>query len=35
VFDGVVLHGNRHICVLLPLDAVLSAFDASDAAKPG
>jgi NifU-like protein involved in Fe-S cluster formation len=35
VFDGVVVHGNRHICVLLPLDAVLSAFDASDAAKPG
>jgi NifU-like protein involved in Fe-S cluster formation len=35
VFDGVLLHGNRHICVLLPLDAVLSAFDASHAAKPG
>ena len=34
VFDGVVPHSNRHACVLLPLDAVLSAFNASDAAKP-
>lgn len=35
VFDGVVPHGNRHGCVLLPLDAVLSAFDASEATEPG
>jgi len=35
VFDGVVEHGNRHACVLLPLDAALSALDASDAGKPG
>lgn len=35
VFDGVVPHGNRHACVLLPLDAVLSAFDASDPPEPG
>jgi NifU-like protein involved in Fe-S cluster formation len=34
VFDGVVPHGNRHACVLLPLDAVLAAFDASDTSKP-
>jgi len=34
-FDGVVPHANRHNCVLLPLDAVLAAFDASDARKPG
>ena len=34
VFDGVRPHGNRHTCVLLPLDAVLSAFDASESAKP-
>jgi NifU-like protein involved in Fe-S cluster formation len=34
VFDGVVPHNNRHICVLLPLDAVLAAFEDSDATKP-
>ncbi|HEX3809947.1 MAG TPA: iron-sulfur cluster assembly scaffold protein [Rhizomicrobium sp.] len=30
VFDGVVPHRNRHRCVLLPIDAVLAAFDESD-----
>ena len=29
VFDGVADHKNRHKCVLLPLEAVLAAFDAS------
>ncbi len=33
-FDGVTEHRNRHTCVLLPFDAVLAAFDASEAAKP-
>jgi nitrogen fixation protein NifU and related proteins len=28
-FDGVVEFRNRHRCVLLPIDAVLAAFDAS------
>lgn len=27
VFDGVVDHRNRHRCVLLPIEAVLSALD--------
>ncbi len=30
-FAGAVEHRNRHRCVLLPLDAVLSAFEESDA----
>lgn len=30
VFDGVADHRNRHTCVLLPLDAVLAAFDAAE-----
>ncbi len=33
-FDGVIAHRNRHACVLLPFEAVLAAFDASEAAKP-
>jgi NifU-like protein involved in Fe-S cluster formation len=33
-FDGVTEHRNRHACVLLPIDAVLAAFEASEAAKP-
>ena len=33
-FDGVTEHRNRHACVLLPFEAVLAAFDASEAAKP-
>jgi nitrogen fixation protein NifU and related proteins len=28
VFDGVAVHRNRHRCVLLPIEAVLVAFDA-------
>jgi NifU-like protein involved in Fe-S cluster formation len=35
VFEGVAPHGNRHACVLLPLDAVLAAFETSDTAEPG
>ena len=35
VFEGVAQHGNRHACVLLPLDAVLAAFETSEAAEPG
>lgn len=35
IFDGVRPHANRHTCVLLPLDAVLSAFDASESSEPG
>jgi NifU-like protein involved in Fe-S cluster formation len=34
-FDGVLGHRNRHACVLLPFDAILDAFDASEATKPG
>jgi len=34
-FDGVVPHRNRHACVLLPFDAVIAAFDASEPGKPG
>ena len=29
-FDGVAPHRNRHLCVLLPFDAVLAAFEAWD-----
>jgi nitrogen fixation NifU-like protein len=35
VFEGVTQHTNRHTCVLLPLDAVLSAFEASETSEPG
>jgi nitrogen fixation NifU-like protein len=34
-FHGVAGHRNRIACVLLPFDAVLAAFDASEAAEPG
>lgn len=34
-FDGIADHKSRHACVLLPFDAVLSAFDASEPAEPG
>lgn len=30
VFDGVAGHRNRHKCVLLPIEAVIAAFDASN-----
>ncbi|MBV9330276.1 MAG: iron-sulfur cluster assembly scaffold protein [Alphaproteobacteria bacterium] len=33
-FDGLSEHKSRHACVLLPFDAVLSAFDASESAEP-
>ena len=35
VFDGVAGHKSRHKCVLLPIEAVLSAFDASEFGEPG
>ena len=35
VFDGVAEHKNRHKCVLLPIEAVLEAFDASEFGEPG
>jgi NifU-like protein involved in Fe-S cluster formation len=35
VFDGVADHRNRHRCVLLPIEAVLAAFAASEAADKG
>ena len=34
IFDGVAEHKNRHRCVLLPIDAVLAAFEASESCKP-
>lgn len=34
-FDGVTAFRNRHTCVLLPIDAVLAAFDASEAKNLG
>jgi NifU-like protein involved in Fe-S cluster formation len=34
-FEGVVEHRNRRQCVLLPIDAVLKAFEASEDAEPG
>jgi NifU-like protein involved in Fe-S cluster formation len=30
VFEGAVEHRNRHRCVLLPIEAVLAAYDASE-----
>ena len=30
VFDGAIEFSNRHRCVLLPIEAVLAAFDASN-----
>jgi nitrogen fixation protein NifU and related proteins len=35
VFDGVAGHKSRHKCVLLPIEAVLAAFEASDLGEPG
>lgn len=35
VFDGVADHAGRHKCVLLPIEAVLLAFDASEFGEPG
>jgi nitrogen fixation NifU-like protein len=35
VFDGVADHKSRHKCVLLPIEAVLAAFDASEFGEPG
>jgi NifU-like protein involved in Fe-S cluster formation len=35
VFDGVAEHRNRHRCVLLPIEALLSALDASEVSKMG
>lgn len=34
-FEGVAGHRNRHRCVLLPIEAVLIAFDALDATSSG
>jgi len=34
-FEGVVEHRNRRQCVLLPIDAVLKAFENSEDAEPG
>lgn len=35
VFDGVAAHKGRHKCVLLPLEAAMTALSASKPAKPG
>jgi len=34
-FEGVVEHRNRRQCVLLPINAVLNAFEMSEDAEPG
>ena len=34
-FDGVAAHAGRHICVLLPLEAALEAFDVLEPPEPG
>jgi nitrogen fixation protein NifU and related proteins len=34
-FEGVVEHRNRRRCVLLPIEAVLDAFENSEATEPG
>jgi NifU-like protein involved in Fe-S cluster formation len=34
-FAGAVEHRNRHRCVLLPVEAVLNAFENSENAEPG
>jgi nitrogen fixation NifU-like protein len=34
-FDGVTDHPARHKCVLLPVEAVLNAFENSESRKPG
>jgi nitrogen fixation protein NifU and related proteins len=33
-FDAAAAYPNRHCCVLLPFEAVLAAFDASEAGEP-
>ncbi|MEI9886796.1 MAG: iron-sulfur cluster assembly scaffold protein [Rhizomicrobium sp.] len=35
VFDGVATVKSRHKCVLLPIEAVLAAFDASESGEAG
>jgi len=35
VFDGVAGHKGRHVCVMLPLKALLEALALSETAKPG
>lgn len=35
VFEGVVEHRNRRRCVLLPVEAVLNAFENSESTEPG
>ncbi|HEY2884131.1 MAG TPA: iron-sulfur cluster assembly scaffold protein [Rhizomicrobium sp.] len=35
VFDGVAEHRNRHRCVLLPIEALLAALDASESREVG
>ena len=35
VFDGAASHKGRHKCVLLPLEAAMTALAASNPAKPG
>jgi NifU-like protein involved in Fe-S cluster formation len=34
-FEGATEHRNRHRCVLLPVEAVLAAFEASESGEPG
>ncbi len=34
VFDGTIEYPSRHRCVLLPVEAVLAAFDANDEIPP-
>jgi NifU-like protein involved in Fe-S cluster formation len=33
-FDAALAYPSRHVCVLLPIEAVLAAFDASEAKEP-
>ncbi len=35
VFDGVVAHPGRHVCVLLPLEAALKALEGSEPGAAG
>jgi nitrogen fixation protein NifU and related proteins len=34
-FEGATEHRNRHRCVLLPVEAVLAAFETSESGEPG
>jgi len=34
VFDAAIAYPSRHVCVLLPIAAVLAALDASEASQP-